>query len=244
MMRMVMGTLTAMLISGVALAETSTMKLNKEVGQLDAEHQQLAKVDAKTAAPDKQPNQAQKSPAQGPVTSQAGRTSGPAKTSQKNPAMVSMKMTTVSKGPHDAAKADANNADASGSLGTGASQHTLKVTKAPHDAAKSDAYNADASGSLGTGASQHTLKVSKAPHDAAKADASNADASASIGTGASTHTLKNERMLGAGGQRNDADSSFHEGVHGGGVNSHFGGFGGASHNNPHGGMCHRGGFGC
>ena len=94
-----------------------------------------------------------------PTVTETNRPSSSAKATDRSaPFMRSFKEYSVAKGAHDAAKADANMADSSGSLGTGATQHTLKVEKGAHDAAKADASNADSSGSDGSGASTHTLK--------------------------------------------------------------------------------------
>jgi hypothetical protein len=230
MIKTVMGALAATLVSGVAFAAGTEAKFDREEAQLDADHQQLQKVDSKAL-----PNEGQKAPEGN------AKQAGPAQ--KQSPLMGHFKEMSMNKGAHDAAKADANMADSAGSIGTGASDpKTIKVPKGEHDAAKADANMADSAGSIGTGASDpKTLKVAKSPHNAAASDSNMADASGSLGTGTSTHTLKNAVMLG-GGQRTDgrSDSTRHEGVHGGGSHDHFGG--GAQGNGGHaGGACHHGG---
>jgi len=223
-MKALIGTLSALLVSGVAMADTAETKLEKQETQLKADHDKAAKATENPAAE--------------------------ASSGKQDPGLT-LKLANKQ---HDAAKSDANMADASGSIGTGSvhgkmGQSTdpnakFKLADKEHDASKSDANMADASGSIGTGSAGHVLNTSKTAHDAYKSDANMADSSGSIGTGSAGHTIKNMATH-SGGQRNDGrdndyTSSHHDGVHGSG---------GGMHESAHVGgarptACHRGQQGC
>ncbi len=240
MMKKAMAVLSAVLLSGVAVAETSEARIEKTEAQLTAEH---GEVQAKNVASE-QKVMANHSPVfQAKERAQTSSAKADKAPLEGLPAVPGPKQ-----GKHDAAKADANLADSSASLGTGSSvppSQNKAVANKTRDAAKADANMADASGSLGTGSSTRpsdNKAVANKTHDAAKADANMADASGSLGTGASARPESRGSVGNSyGGQRNDGrtDSAHHEGVHGaksGQDRFH----GGAAHS----GVCHHGQQGC